>query len=112
MANRRKKLDAGSRMAARSGTAGKIADQFGVRAGTNREAVLKVLAPKLGKPVPRAVLCKAIYKNSKPENVPAFTKVLNGLEYIATENKLPYRFEHSGRGEDAAIALVKGRKRA
>jgi hypothetical protein len=109
MPNRRRKLDGAAKAKARGGNAGKIADMFGVREGTNREAVLKVLVPKIGKPVPRATVCKVLYKNTK--DTVALNRVLDGLEGIANENKLPFHIQREGRGDDATIALVKGKTR-
>lgn len=72
---------------------GKLIEEFGVRAESNRAKVLTQLV--IGKAIKRAALLKAVYGSGNEKNVGALSMVFKGLEQTIKAEKLPYEIKRT-----------------
>lgn len=87
---------------------GKVASQFGSIRG-HRLKVVETLGSKIGKPMSREALAKAVYGSAK--HASTLTHVLDGVEARIVDGKLPFTLYREGRGGSEKVALLKGRGR-
>ncbi len=87
-----------------------IVGVFGTRAETNREKLLLKLSSPLGKKNNILDVCKAVYGNQSDTSQASLVNVVGGLSAMIENGKLPYTLTREGRGDEATLTLVKGKK--
>lgn len=85
-----------------------IAGEFGTREGAKNDKLLLALNAKKNKPQPIEDVLTVIYgKGAKwPKDRVKFGGVLAGLNGMIEKNKLPYKIELDGKGEETTIVLA------
>jgi hypothetical protein len=94
---------------ARRASGADICGQFQVVIGSFREALLKFMAKNLGKPVTVDQMSVATYgaKAAEAQAGRPVIRVLNGIEWMIEQGKLPYEVKKMKDGRSTSYMLAK-----
>lgn len=84
---------------------GTIRDQFGLREGSNRAALVDCLLAAKGKPVAISGLLKAVYGNTKEEGKGSLNMVIKGMGDMIAKNKIKLEIVRAKDEKGMTIAL-------